>query len=39
MNQCLRSLAFLVAVAAMALLPTELAAKSSHKSSAPEKVA
>ncbi|BBO12356.1 transglycosylase SLT domain-containing protein [Bradyrhizobium sp. TM102] len=37
MNQCLRSLACLVAVAAMALLPTELAAKSSHKSSAPKK--
>lgn len=37
MNQCLRSLACAVAVAAMALLPTELAAKSSHKSSAPKK--
>ncbi|QIP09653.1 lytic transglycosylase domain-containing protein [Bradyrhizobium symbiodeficiens] len=37
MNQCLRSLACLVAVAAMALLPTELAAKSSHKSSASKK--
>ncbi|GMP12047.1 lytic transglycosylase domain-containing protein [Bradyrhizobium sp. TM239] len=37
MNQCLRSLACLVAVAAMALLPTELSAKSSHKSSAPKK--
>ncbi|MBR0993754.1 lytic transglycosylase domain-containing protein [Bradyrhizobium japonicum] len=37
MNQCLRSLACLVAVAAVALLPTELAAKSSHKSSAPKK--
>src|SRR3569833_1843221 len=37
MNQCLRSLACVVAVAAMALLPTELAAKSSHKSSAPKK--
>lgn len=37
MNQCLRSLACFVAVAAMALLPTELAAKSSHKSAAPKK--
>ncbi|MCK1360049.1 lytic transglycosylase domain-containing protein [Bradyrhizobium sp. 199] len=37
MNQCLRSLACVVAAAAMALLPTELAAKSSHKSSAPKK--
>ncbi len=37
MNQCLRSLACLLAVAAMALLPTELAAKSSHKSSASKK--
>ena len=37
MNQCLRSLACVVAVAAMALLPTELAAKSSHKLSAPKK--
>lgn len=37
MNQCLRSLACVVAVAAMALLPTELAAKSNHKSSAPKK--
>ncbi|MFB6463255.1 transglycosylase SLT domain-containing protein [Bradyrhizobium tunisiense] len=37
MNQCLRSLACVVAVAAMALLPTEIAAKSSHKSSAPKK--
>ena len=37
MNQCLRSLACVVAVAAMALLPSELAAKSSHKSSAPKK--
>src|SRR5690349_19900323 len=37
MNQCLRSLACVVAVAALALLPTELAAKSSHKSSAPKK--
>ncbi|MCA1469918.1 lytic transglycosylase domain-containing protein [Bradyrhizobium sp. IC3195] len=37
MNQCLRSLACVVAVAAMALLPTELAAKSSQKSSAPKK--
>lgn len=35
MNQCLRSLACVVAMAAMALLPTELAAKS--KSSAPKK--
>ncbi|MDN5004758.1 transglycosylase SLT domain-containing protein [Bradyrhizobium sp. GCM10027634] len=34
MNQCLRSLACVVAVAALALVPTELAAKSSHKSSA-----
>lgn len=32
MNQCLRSLACVVAVAAMALLPTDLVAKSSHKS-------
>ncbi|RXH26785.1 lytic transglycosylase [Bradyrhizobium nanningense] len=37
MNQCLRSLACVVAVSALALLPTELAAKSSHKSSAPKK--
>ncbi|MCA1426988.1 MULTISPECIES: lytic transglycosylase domain-containing protein [unclassified Bradyrhizobium] len=37
MNQCLRSLACVVAVAAMALLPTELAAKSSQNSSAPKK--
>jgi len=37
MNQCLRSLACVVAVAAMAFLPTELAAKSSHKSSASKK--
>ena len=37
MNQCLRSLACVVAVAAMALLPTELAAKSSHKLSASKK--
>ncbi|MCS3730338.1 lytic transglycosylase domain-containing protein [Bradyrhizobium betae] len=37
MNQCLRSLACVVAVAAMALLPAELAAKSSHKSSASKK--
>ena len=37
MNQCLRSLACFVAVAAMALLPTELSAKGSHKSSAPKK--
>ncbi|MDD1517005.1 MULTISPECIES: lytic transglycosylase domain-containing protein [Bradyrhizobium] len=37
MNQCLRSLACVVAVAAMALLPTELAAKSNHKSSALKK--
>lgn len=35
MNQCLRSLACVVAMAALALLPTELAAKS--KSSAPKK--
>ncbi|WP_426616019.1 transglycosylase SLT domain-containing protein [Bradyrhizobium sp. McL0616] len=35
MNQCLRSLACVVAVAALALLPTELAAKS--KSSSPKK--
>src|SRR3954447_26409399 len=35
MNQCLRSLACVVAMAAMALLPTELAAKS--KTSAPKK--
>src|SRR5689334_9505218 len=37
MNQCLRSLACVVAVAALALLPTELAAKSSHKASASKK--
>ncbi|MBR0789190.1 lytic transglycosylase domain-containing protein [Bradyrhizobium manausense] len=37
MNQCLRSLACVVAMAALALLPTELAAKSSHKSSASKK--
>jgi hypothetical protein len=37
MNQCLRSLACVVAVAALALLPTELAAKSSHKPSASKK--
>jgi soluble lytic murein transglycosylase len=37
MNQCLRSLACVFAMAAVALLPTELAAKSGHKSSAPKK--
>lgn len=37
MNQCLRSLACVVAVAALAFIPTELAAKSSHKSAAPKK--
>ncbi|MHB0767992.1 lytic transglycosylase domain-containing protein [Bradyrhizobium sp. 5.13L] len=37
MNQCLRSLACVVAMAAIAFLPTELAAKGSHKSSAPKK--
>ncbi|MCK1292362.1 soluble lytic murein transglycosylase [Bradyrhizobium sp. GM2.2] len=37
MNQCLRSLACVVAVAALAFIPTELAAKSGHKSSAPKK--
>ncbi|MBW5437369.1 lytic transglycosylase domain-containing protein [Bradyrhizobium canariense] len=37
MNQCLRSLACVVAVAALAFIPIELAAKSSHKSSAPKK--
>src|SRR3954447_15591957 len=37
MNQCLRSLACVVAMAAMAFLPTELAAKSGHKSSASKK--
>jgi soluble lytic murein transglycosylase len=37
MNQCLRSLACVVAVAALAFIPNELAAKSSHKSSAPKK--
>ena len=37
MNQCLRSLACVVAVAALALVPTELVAKSSHKSSVPKK--
>jgi soluble lytic murein transglycosylase len=36
MNQCLRSLTCVVAVAALAFIPTELAAKSSHKSSAPK---
>lgn len=37
MNQCLRSLACVVAMAAIAFLPSELAAKSSHKSSASKK--
>ncbi|MGC0325990.1 soluble lytic murein transglycosylase [Bradyrhizobium sp. USDA 326] len=37
MNQCLRSLACFVAVAAIALLPTELVAKSSQKTAAPKK--
>jgi soluble lytic murein transglycosylase len=37
MNQCLRSLACVVAVAALAFIPAELVAKSSHKSSAPKK--
>ena len=37
MNQCLRSLACVVAVAAMALLPGELAAKSGHKSQSSKK--
>ncbi|WP_024341335.1 lytic transglycosylase domain-containing protein [Bradyrhizobium japonicum] len=37
MNQCLRSLACVVAVAAMAFVPTEVSAKSSHKPSAPKK--
>lgn len=37
MNQCLRSLACVIAVAALALLPAELAAKSGHKSSASKK--
>ncbi|QQO11564.1 transglycosylase SLT domain-containing protein [Bradyrhizobium diazoefficiens] len=37
MNQCLRSLACVVTVAALAFLPSELAAKSGHKSSAPKK--
>ena len=37
MNQCLRSLACVVAVAAMAFVPAELSAKSSHKPSAPKK--
>ncbi|MDD1536755.1 MULTISPECIES: lytic transglycosylase domain-containing protein [unclassified Bradyrhizobium] len=37
MNQCLRSLACVVAVAALTLVPTGLAAKSSHKSSTPKK--
>ena len=36
MNQCLRSLTCVVAVAALAFIPTELAAKSSHKSSGPK---
>jgi len=37
MNQCLRSLACVVAVAALAFVPTGLAAKSSHKSSTSKK--
>ncbi|MDE5443360.1 transglycosylase SLT domain-containing protein [Bradyrhizobium sp. CSA207] len=37
MNQCLRSLACVITMAAVAFLPTELAAKSSHKSSASKK--
>lgn len=37
MNQCLRSLACVVAVTALALVPSQLAAKSSHKPSAPKK--
>lgn len=37
MNQCIRSLACLVAIAAIALVPAELAAKSSHKSPALKK--
>ncbi|WP_027550761.1 lytic transglycosylase domain-containing protein [Bradyrhizobium sp. Cp5.3] len=37
MNQCLRSLACVITVAALALLSTEAAAKSGHKSSAPKK--
>ncbi|WGD56416.1 lytic transglycosylase domain-containing protein [Bradyrhizobium sp. CB1650] len=37
MNQCLRSLACALAVAALALVSTEVAAKGSHKSSAPKK--
>ncbi|MGY4289290.1 soluble lytic murein transglycosylase [Bradyrhizobium sp. LM2.7] len=37
MNQCLRSLACVIAMAAVAFLPTALAAKSSHKSPASKK--
>lgn len=37
MNQCLRSLACVVAVAAVAFLPSELAAKNAHKASASKK--
>lgn len=37
MNQCLRSFACVVAVAALTLVPTGLAAKSSPKSSGPKK--
>ncbi|WP_187435915.1 lytic transglycosylase domain-containing protein [Bradyrhizobium hipponense] len=37
MNQCLRSLACVIAMAAVAFLPTTLAAKSSHKSPASKK--
>jgi soluble lytic murein transglycosylase len=36
-NQCLRSLACLLACAALALVPTGATAKASHKSSAPRK--
>lgn len=37
MNQCLRSLACVIAMAAVAFLPTALAAKGSHKSPASKK--
>src|SRR6516162_11405083 len=37
MNQCLRSLACFLTVAALALVSTEAAAKASHKQSGPKK--
>lgn len=37
MNQCLRSLACALAIAALALISTEATARGSHKSSAPKK--